>query len=80
MLGVLFNEDMDRYYDLRGCKIRRDVIQMRLNTLLNVVSFSKPFVQTLASMLEETESVRPALHELFNQFERAKNSVNFQPI
>jgi hypothetical protein len=80
MLGILFNEDLDRYYDLRQCKIKRDVIQMRLNTLLNVVSFSKPFVQTLASMLEETESVRPALHELFNQFERAKNSVNFQPI
>lgn len=31
-------------------------------------------------MLEESECVRPAVHELFNQFERAKNSVNFEPI
>ena len=44
MLCILFNEEVDRYYDLRQHKVKRDLIRSRLNTLLNVVSFSKPFV------------------------------------
>ena len=52
---------------------------MRINILKNH-GFSSQFVEILSMMLEKDDGRRPAIHELFNKFERAKKSSNFEPI
>lgn len=75
----MFNEDYVRYYDYNSYRIRQEIITGRINSLRQH-GYSTQFVDILSSMLELDENKRPAINQLFNVFNRAKKTCNYEPI